>query len=291
MSNFRLSRGLCRVVGDVVSGMGGHDALNRLFQSSGAPGSPPDLAHHSKWKEWLFQAGMDPNTDGLVVLGNVIEEFMDAAPSNPFAREEWELKRATIIEALSEDGLQYYRGGRVIPNGAAVPGSSLAPAADANMGFKPSSIDELLGIAVRGLPRAMLPLSTRRKGVTALSFRSEYDVQDLLHALLRPWVSDIRAEEFAPSYAGSNTRMDFLLPAHGIVVETKMVRDAAHAKKVGQELIIDIAHYGAHPKCETLWCVVYDPDRLIPNVGGLMSDLEGVHENVHGKVKVKVVVV
>jgi hypothetical protein len=221
----------------------------------------------------------------------VIEEFMDAAPSNPFAREEWELKRATIIEALSEDGLQYYRGGRVIPNGAAVPGSSLAPAADANMGFKPSSIDELLGIAVRGLPRAMLPLSTRRKGVTALSFRSEYDVQDLLHALLRPWVSDIRAEEFAPSYAGSNTRMDFLLPAHGIVVETKMVRDAAHAKKVGQELIIDIAHYGAHPKCETLWCVVYDPDRLIPNVGGLMSDLEGVHENVHGKVKVKVVVV
>ncbi|MEP6534302.1 MAG: hypothetical protein ABJF23_03230 [Bryobacteraceae bacterium] len=59
----------------------------------------------------------------------------------------------------------------------------------------------------------------------------------------RPWISDIRAEEFTPSYAGSSTRMDFLLPAHGLVIETKIIRDRPHAKHVGNELIIDIDHY------------------------------------------------
>ncbi|WP_315739640.1 hypothetical protein [Escherichia coli] len=77
---------------------------------------------------------------------------------------------------------------------------------------------------VKGLQRAMHPLTHRRKGSQSLSFSNEYDVQDLLHALLRPWVQDIRPEEFTPSYAGSSTRMDFLLPAHKLVLETKIVR-------------------------------------------------------------------
>lgn len=76
----------------------------------------------------------------------------------------------------------------------------------------------------------MYPLTHRRKGLPTIGFESEYDVQDLLHALLRPWVKDIRPEEFTPSYAGKSTRMDFLLPDHGTVVELKFVRDLAHGK-------------------------------------------------------------
>ena len=44
-----------------------------------------------------------------------------------------------------------------------------------------------------------------------LSISDEYDVQDLLHALLSIYFDDIRAEEWTPSYAGSSSRMDFLL--------------------------------------------------------------------------------
>ena len=73
--------------------------------------------------------------------------------------------------------------------------------------------------------------------------------------MLRPWISDIRPEEFTPSYAGSSTRMDLLLPAHGLVIETKIIRDRVHAKRVGDELIIDIDHYRKHPDCRRLWCV------------------------------------
>jgi hypothetical protein len=136
----------------------------------------------------------------------------------------------------------------------------------------------------------MHPLTHRRKGAQVLTFHSEYDIQDLLHAMLRPWIADIRPEEFTPSYAGSSTRMDFLFPEYSLVIETKLVRDSAHAKKVGNELIIDIEHYRKHPSCKTLWCVVYDPNHYITNTQGLRSDLEGERSMSDGKVSVRVFV-
>lgn len=44
-----------------------------------------------------------------------------------------------------------------------------------------------------------------------LHIKDEYDVQDLLHSLLKIYFDDIRPEEWNPSYAGSSTRSDFLL--------------------------------------------------------------------------------
>lgn len=144
---------------------------------------------------------------------------------------------------------------------------------------------------LRGLPRAMHPLSYRRKGIQPLSFDSEWDVQYLLHALLRPWVADIRPEEFTPSYAGSNTRMDFLLPKYSLVLELKYARDRAHGKEIGDELIIDIEHYRRHPNCENLWCVIYDPKNIIANPEGLKTDIEGERTTPDGKLSVKVLVI
>ena len=86
--------------------------------------------------------------------------------------------------------------------------------------------------------------------------------------------ADIRPEEFTPSYAGSATRMDFLLPTHSLVIEVKRIRDKAHAARVGDELIVDIEHYHRHPDCTRLWCAVYDPRMLIKNPTGMVSDLE-----------------
>ena len=281
------------MVGDSL--IGSHTTLDTLFISSGAPGAPPDLAHHSKWKEWLFRAGQAPEVDSLRVLGNVLEEFMDVEPVDSELNERWKKNRARVEKALADNGLQYYQGGRVIPNGlkpSSLPmPDQITETTSSHAPVGPSSLDKLLSVVVRGLPRAMHPLSNRRKGAATLSFRYEYDVQDLLHAMLRPWVADVRAEEFTPSYAGSSTRMDFLLPDHATVIETKFVRDQRHAKKLGDELVIDIAHYRAHPDCKHLWCVVYDPDQQIKNAGGLQSDLEGEHASGSASVSVRLVIV
>jgi REase_DpnII-MboI len=289
MTNFRLSRALCAVVAGVLHGS--HDTRDRLFLSAGAPGPPPNLSHAAKWKEWLFSAGNDPNVDSLSVLGNILEEFMDLPP-NEFSEEFpiWNDSRQRVVQALEENGLRYYRFGRVLPTGQTPAETRSFVGQQQHDPPKPTEIEELLDILIRGLRRAMQPLTHRRKGAQALSFSTEYDVQDLLHALLRPWVADIRPEEFTPSYAGSSTRMDFLLPAYKIVLELKFVRDRNHAKKIGDELIVDINHYQQHPDCNRLWCIVFDQDHLLTNAAGLKNDLEGEHSTKDGSVHVKVAV-
>lgn len=286
----RLSRALCAVVGNVLAGS--HATLDALFLSAGAPGEPPTLAHHTKWKEWLFRAGQDPAVDSLAVLGNLLEEFMDLAPEQGTPEfDAWKERRERVEAALEDNGLRYYRFGRVLPQCETA--QPIPPSARPDLPpspVKPAKVEELLEIVVRGLRRAMHPLTHRRKGFQPLSFGSEYDVQNLLHALLRPWISDIRPEEFTPSYAGSSTRMDFLLPTYALVFETKIVRDRAHAKRIGDELIIDIEHYRRHPECQGLWCVIYDPDHLITNAEGLRADLEGSRSSKDGQVVVKVFV-
>lgn len=288
MANVRLARGLCAVIGDTLQGS--HQTLDALFISAGAPGDPPDLAHHSKWKEWLFRAGQNQSVDSLEVLGNILEEFMDTPPLDDEANAEWQRRRQRVVDVLEDNGFRYFRGGRVLPNGEEPPAPE-ASGDSVRKSIQPSSIDELLEVLVKGLPRAIYPLQHRRKGSRNLSFTSEYDIQDLLHALLRPWVADVRPEEFTPSYAGSSTRMDFLLPEHSLVIETKLVRDKTHATKIGDELIIDIDHYRTHPNCSKLWCIVYDPNHYIQNVGGLVRDLAGESKNEKGVVLTKVVVV
>jgi hypothetical protein len=230
--------------------------------------------------------------DSLAVLGNVLEEFMDLHPQEGSEEYEvWTTNRNRIVNVLEENGFRYFRGGRVLPNDISVISSEVEQSSSTIVSVsKPSSVEDLLMIIVRGLPRAMHPLTDRRKDAQPLSFSSEYDVQDLLHALLRPWVADIRPEEFTPSYAGSSTRMDFLLPTHSLVIELKFVRDRNHGKRIGDELIIDIEHYRRHPDCKFLWCVIYDPEKLLLNAEGLKTDLDGRRDTPDGTVTVHVLV-
>lgn len=106
-----------------------------------------------------------------------------------------------------------------------------------------------------------------------LDISDEYDTQDLLHALLKIYFEDIRTEEWNPSYAGSSTRSDFLLKDQKIIIEVKKTRASLKAKQLGEQLIIDIAKYKAHPDCRLLYCFVYDPEGYINNPRGIENDL------------------
>lgn len=116
-------------------------------------------------------------------------------------------------------------------------------------------------------------LRARRENKTAFNIDDEYDVQDLLHALLKVEFDDIRPEEHTPSYASNSSRMDFLLKQEKIVIETKKTRKGLGSRELGQELIIDIEKYKVHPDCHVLVCFVYDPDDKISNPRGVENDL------------------
>ena len=97
-----------------------------------------------------------------------------------------------------------------------------------------SKIFEKFHICARQLKR-------RHAGRPTLEIKDEYDVQDLLNAILRLHFEDVRPEEWTPSYAGGNNRMDFLLKNEEISIEVKMTRDGLKDKELGDQLIIDIA--------------------------------------------------
>ncbi len=111
---------------------------------------------------------------------------------------------------------------------------------------------------------------SKRKTVT---FTDEYDVQDAMHALLRLFFDDVRAEEVTPSYAGNSSRIDFLLKREKVVVEVKMTRSGLKQKEVASQLIEDKERYRTHPDFRTLVCFVYDPDRLIANPAAVEDDV------------------
>lgn len=127
-------------------------------------------------------------------------------------------------------------------------------------------------------------LRSRHSDRVTLDVNDEYDVQDLMHALLRLHFNDVRPEEWVPSYAGSSSRTDFLLPEILTVVELKKTRPGLNARSVGEQLIIDIAKYKRHPQCKRLVCFVYDPEGRIANPVGLENDLASGGEGIDVRV-------
>ena len=125
----------------------------------------------------------------------------------------------------------------------------------------------------RRFPLVAHQLLKRHDQRGTLEITDEYDVQDLLHALLLVFFDDVRPEEWTPSYAGRKTRPDFLLKKERIIVEAKMTRQNLKQKQVVEQLIVDRAHYATHPDCELLLCFVYDPERRLDNPRAIESDL------------------
>ena len=121
-------------------------------------------------------------------------------------------------------------------------------------------------------------LRSRYNNRETLKIEDEYDVQDLLHALLTLYFTDIRPEEWTPSYAGKSARMDFLLKNEKSVIEVKKTREGLEDKQLGDQLIVDIERYKVHPDCKKLICFVFDPEGRIGNPEGVAEDLQKRHE-------------
>ncbi len=126
-------------------------------------------------------------------------------------------------------------------------------------------------------------LRKRHNNAETLDVQNEYDVQDLLHSLLRIHFDDIVPEDYTPSYAGVNSRIDFILPQEKIAIETKMTRKGLDRKRLISELNDDIAFYQKHPNCNVLYILVYDPEERIENPRGIESELNRKHNEMEVK--------
>ena len=86
-------------------------------------------------------------------------------------------------------------------------------------------------------------LKNRHNNRDTVEIIDEYDVQDLLHCILKLHFKDVREDEYTPSYGGSSTRMDFLLKNEKIVIEVKKTNERLSDKEIGEQLILEVAYY------------------------------------------------
>lgn len=136
-----------------------------------------------------------------------------------------------------------------------------------------NAVEQIVALC-RRFPLFAERLGSRHKQRAPFEITDEYDVQDLLHAILKLHFDDVRPEECTPSYAGSSSRVDFHLPKERIVVEAKMTRASLGQKGVADQLIIDANRYRTAPGVETLICLVYDPGKRCQNPTALERDVE-----------------
>jgi hypothetical protein len=157
-----------------------------------------------------------------------------------------------------------------IVRGAGTLAPGLAHAGDALAVSRVINICRRFGEVARQLQRRRLARAT-------LTIGDEYDVQDLIHALLLVDFEDVRAESWNPSYLGGSSRIDFLLPDEKFVVEVKKTRGRLTDREIGNQLAEDVTRYsdpGANRGANMLVCFIYDRDRLLANPRGMERDLE-----------------
>lgn len=107
-----------------------------------------------------------------------------------------------------------------------------------------------------------------------IHINDEYDVQDLLRSILKIFYHDLRAEDYAPSSAWWNSRIDLVLPEEGIIIEVKNATETLQDKELWAQIAIDLVRYENHPNYKTLIVFIYDKWDNVRNKRWLISDIE-----------------
>lgn len=98
-------------VGDVLgTWYYSHTKLDLLFRGCGFPGDPPAGNCIQKCQEWIRRGNNDPDAVQLVLLGDVLVEFMNL---DDLDNTEWEDGFRRITEVLAKNGLAFNLNGIV----------------------------------------------------------------------------------------------------------------------------------------------------------------------------------
>lgn len=114
---------------EIMSRRETHVSLDNLFMYAGALGDPPEGSKPVKTQEWLRRINADESTQPLLVLGRLLENYMEEAPPDNSPFDEFPPAidtpdQETLKKALARYDLKYVRGGTV--SGAlATPSKSL----------------------------------------------------------------------------------------------------------------------------------------------------------------------
>lgn len=122
-------------------------------------------------------------------------------------------------------------------------------------------------------------LRLRKDYRTTLEVEDDYDLQDLLYALLKLEFDEVGSEEWTPPYTGGAPRTTLLVNRDQIAVVAKKTRSGLTTKELTDQVAADSAYYRAQDKCATLFCFIYDPEGRIGSPKRLETNLTSVSEH------------
>lgn len=109
------------------------------------------------------------------------------------------------------------------------------------------------------LPQAARILAARsRKDKAGYQIVDEYDVQDLLHAMLRGYLKYSVQEDSLPKVAAAfSSRADITIESLGMLIEIKYVRGPQDQRRLLDEYSQDLVLYAQWPHLTTLIYLIY----------------------------------
>ena len=127
--------------------------------------------------------------------------------------------------------------------------------------------------AIHSLTATIRSFNNREKGLNVWTIGREDDVRDLLYVMLRPRILDITKEEAIPSKAGTHKFADLCSSSIPFLIELKWIGKKGVWKKKVEEIYIDIQTYAKHAASETIFFVIVDEARDIPDPRYLEREL------------------
>ena len=141
----------------------------------------------------------------------------------------------------------------------------------------PDPLDALRKVCLR-FHAVARQLRLRKDYRTTLEVEDDYDLQDLLCALLKLEFDEVGTDEWTPPYAGGSTRTALLLNRDRLAVVAKKTRSGLTTKELAEQVAADTAHYTSHASCSHLFFFIYDPEGRIGSPTRLETDLTSVSD-------------
>lgn len=121
-------------------------------------------------------------------------------------------------------------------------------------------------------------LRVRKDDRPSLDVEDEYDVQDLMHALLRLEFDEVRPIESWPSYANGKSQTSYALRREKAVIVVKKTKPGITVRDLSEQVKNDTSTYASWTDCQTLFCFIYDPEGRIGNPRSLEAELTVVSD-------------
>lgn len=111
---------------------------------------------------------------------------------------------------------------------------------------------------------AQILTNRQRKEKQAYSIKDEYDVQDLLHSILRAYLKSSVQEDPLPKLTGTkSSRADISIHDLGVLIEVKYAYGPSDQKRIFEQFSQDLLLYSQWPHLKTLLYLIYNSSDLV----------------------------